>query len=386
MTETTYNVTPDNLTRVQALLRRAAAGIPGLTIAVGSEQPLRVTRYEMQEGARGRFEQVPVARWTVTVVPVTVGVPDIAATAGWRYLGEREATLVSWVRPSTTAAEAAAIMATLPDTHTACEACGLNRTRYTTVILGDRDGRTLQVGGACVAKYVPNALRSALSSLAEATAIMSRTGDPDAEPAGWYDPKWVSLEMVLRALTNIEGQPYVASKGPDGNPNPNATWRTVWEAASVADRLIYSETALPAADPALLPSIREAMAEAPGIMERWEADGWLDRRGVAYFVGAWRKATSAPKSDAPLVTPQDGRRVITGQVLNTKAIETQWGWTTKVLVQCDGFRLYGSLPSSAVAPEAGTPVRFTATVEPKEPGFGFFSRPTKWEEVALAAA
>ena len=117
MTETTYKVTPDNLTRVQALLRRASAGIPGLTITVGEEQPLRVTRYEMQEGARGRFEQVPVARWTVAVVPVTVGVPDIAATAGWRYLGEREATLVSWVRPSTTAAEAAAAAAP-------CAACG----------------------------------------------------------------------------------------------------------------------------------------------------------------------------------------------------------------------------------------------------------------------
>jgi len=386
MTETTYNVTPDNLTRVQALLRRAAAGIPGLTIAVGSEQPLRVTRYEMQEGARGRFEQVPVARWTVAVVPVTVGVPDIDLTAGWRYLGEREANLVSWVRPSTTAAEAAAIMAMLPDTHTACESCGLNRTRYTTVILGDRMGNALQVGGACVAKYVPNALRSALASLAEATAIMSRTGDPDecGGGGGWYEPKWVRLETVLRALASLEGQPYVASKGPDGNPNPNATWRIVWEAAKVADQLL--ESALPAADWSVLASIREAMADAPGIMERWEADGWLDRRGVAYFVGAWRKATSAPKSDAPLVTPQDGRRVITGQVLNTKAIETQWGWTTKVLVQCDGFRLYGSLPSSADAPEAGTPVRFTATVEPKEPGFGFFSRPTKWEEVALAAA
>lgn len=384
MTETTYNVTPDNLPRVQALLRRAAAGIPGLTIAVGSEQPLRVTRYEMQEGARGRFEQVPVARWTVTVVPVAVGVPDIAATAGWRYIGEREATIVSWVRPSTTAAEAAAIMAGLPESHTACEACGLNRTRHSTVLLADRDGRTLQVGGACVAKYVPNALRSALSSLAEATAIMSRTGDPDAEPAGWYDPKWVSLDSVLRALASLEGQPYVASKGPDGNPNPNATWRTVWEAASVADRTL--ESALPVADRSVLVSIREAMADAPGIMERWEADGWLDRRGAAYFVGAWRKATSAPKSDAPLVTPQAGRHTVTGQVLNTKAVETQWGWATKVLVQCDGFRLYGTLPSSAYKPDSGDTVRFTATVEPKEPGFGFFSRPTKWEEVAYSAA
>ena len=386
MTETTYKVTPSNMPRVMALLNRAAAGIPGLTLTAGVEQPQRVTRYEMQEGARGRMEQVPVARWFVGVVPVTVGIPDIDASSGWRYIAEREGALVRWVRPSTTAAEAAAIMATLPDTHTTCEACGLNRTRFTTVILSDRDGRTLQVGGACVAKYVPNALRAALTALAEATAIMTPGGSDDEYygPQGFHDATWVSLENVLRALASMEGQPYVASKGRDGNPHPDATWRKVWEAAQVAGRLL--ESALPQGDWTVLARIRESMADDAGVLDRWMADGALDRRGVAYFVGAWRRATSAPKTDAPLVTPQDGRRVITGQVLNTKQVESQWGYTTKVLVQCDGFRLFGSLPSSAVAPEAGTPVRFTATVEPKEPGFGFFSRPTKWEEVAQEAA
>lgn len=385
MTETTYKVTPDTLPRVMALLTRAAAGIPGLTLTAGVEQPLLVTRYEMQEGARGRMEQVPVASWHVGVVPVTVGVPDIDATGGWRYIAEREAALVRWVRPSTTAAEAAAVMSTLPKRHTTCEACGLSRTRYTTVVLADRDGRTLQVGGACVAKFIPNALRAALTALAEATAIMTPRGPDDDYygPQGYHPATWVSLDNVLRALASMDGQPYVASKGRDGNPHPDATWRKVWEAAQVAGRLLQS--ALPPADRTVLGSIRESMDDT-GVLDRWEADGALDRRGVAYFVGAWRKATSAPKADAPLVTPQDGRRVITGQVLNTKVVESQWGYTTKVLVQCDGFRLFGSLPSSADAPEAGTPVRFTATVEPKEPGFGFFSRPAKWEVAAAEVA
>ena len=385
MTETTYKVTPTNLTRVMALLNRAAAGIPGLTLTAGVEQPQRVTRYEMQEGARGRMERVAVAHWHVGVVPVTVGVPDIDATGGWRYIAEREAKLVRWVRPSTTAAEAAAVMSTLPERHTTCEACGLSRTRYTTVVLADRDGRTLQVGGACVAKYLPSRLRAALNALAEATAIMTPGGSDEDYygPQGYHDATWVSIPNVLRALASMDGQPYVASKGRDGNPHPDATWRKVWAAAQVAERL--TESALPPGDWTILASIRESMDDT-GVLDRWLADGALDRRGVAYFVGAWRKATSAPKADAPLVTPQDGRRVITGQVLNTKQVESQWGYTTKVLVQCDGFRLFGSLPSSADAPEAGTPVRFTATVEPKEPGFGFFSRPTKWEVAAAEVA
>jgi len=97
-----------------------------------------------------------------------------------------------------------------------------------------------------------------------------------------------------------------------------------------------------------------------------------------------------------------GRGEVEGVIVSVKNTSTQVGYRTvsqtKVLVQCDGYRLYGTVPSAvtAIAYRDGYPadaasklqglrIRFTATVQPKEAGFGFFSRPTGGEVLDAAA-
>lgn len=89
---------------------------------------------------------------------------------------------------------------------------------------------------------------------------------------------------------------------------------------------------------------------------------------------------------ALLVDVPAGRAEIEGEVLSIKHTEFEYRFgsalQTKILVKCNGFKVFGTAPASIVADVAkGSRVRFTATLQPKERGFGFFSRPTGGEIV-----
>lgn len=87
----------------------------------------------------------------------------------------------------------------------------------------------------------------------------------------------------------------------------------------------------------------------------------------------------------------EGRQEVVGTVKSVKWKENQYGGAYKMLVETDTYKVYGSVPSSIInkVPSAlveyqeptshlvGSTVRFTATLTPKEIGFGFFSRPSK---------
>ena len=91
-------------------------------------------------------------------------------------------------------------------------------------------------------------------------------------------------------------------------------------------------------------------------------------------------ARDAAKRSVPV-----GRVVIEGVILSTKPQESAYGTTWKMLVEGDGWKVWGSIPSEIFQPaEKGVRVRFTATVEPSQddPSFGFYKRPTKAEIVA----
>lgn len=93
---------------------------------------------------------------------------------------------------------------------------------------------------------------------------------------------------------------------------------------------------------------------------------------------------------APVLT---GKQIITGTVLSTKYVESQFGGSLKMLVRDDrGFKVWGSVPRSLTQGDDGfysqlandTRVKFTATVEVSndDPCFGFFKRPTKAEAIS----
>ena len=128
------------------------------------------------------------------------------------------------------------------------------------------------------------------------------------------------------------------------------------------------------------------------------------------MVAAVRKCVVrvAEKAAADAAKPAlvEGRRVITGKVISTKAVEGDYGTSYKMLVEeADGQRVYGSIASGlwdeveflgayrklawnetdgVMRKLVGMEVTFTATVEVSrdDKSFGFFKRPAKASIVA----
>ena len=114
--------------------------------------------------------------------------------------------------------------------------------------------------------------------------------------------------------------------------------------------------------------------------QRWT----LSEKQEAYVVNAYkwaqqRKEDAAAKAAAGITAPT-GRQVVTGKVTKVTGQDTQFGWVTKVIVELPtGARVRGNAPS-AVDPEVGQQVTFTATFSQADgdAAFAFWSRPTKW--------
>lgn len=91
-----------------------------------------------------------------------------------------------------------------------------------------------------------------------------------------------------------------------------------------------------------------------------------------------REAEDAePKKPVPVT---EDRVKVEGTVLGTRSEDTQFGYQTKMLVKCDGFKLWGTMPSQLLGvTEKGDKVEFMAKIQrsDKDENFGFFSRPTK---------
>lgn len=110
----------------------------------------------------------------------------------------------------------------------------------------------------------------------------------------------------------------------------------------------------------------------------------LSERQLAYVTNAhkWatqRKEEAAAKAAAGITAPT-GRQVVTGKVTKVTSQDTNFGWVTKVIVELPtGARVRGNAPS-AVDPEVGQQVTFTATFTQADgdAAFAFWSRPTKW--------
>ena len=87
------------------------------------------------------------------------------------------------------------------------------------------------------------------------------------------------------------------------------------------------------------------------------------------------------------VTPESGRYEIGGRIVSFKEYQNEYGVTVKMLVQCEGYRLFGTVPKSIrYDAEIGDTVSLTATVESLEAGFGKYGRPSKAAIVATGAS
>jgi len=93
-----------------------------------------------------------------------------------------------------------------------------------------------------------------------------------------------------------------------------------------------------------------------------------------------RDETKAAEAAAHVVVEvPEGTQVVTGEILNTKTVYTDYGSAYKMLVKDDrGFKVWGTVPESRDC-VAGQRITFTASLERSkdDPEFGFFKRPRK---------
>jgi hypothetical protein len=169
-------------------------------------------------------------------------------------------------------------------------------------------------------------------------------------------------------MDNAKDMEFVPSKDRNGNPNHDATWRRVAQHAQDIHMADVNET--------VLDTIRKAGEVYANELESILTVGdWITRRDVAMFVTLYRRAQMA-RPEVVKVDAKAGRQVITGKVVSRKVEEGFYGTTDKIMVEVDGgaIRFWGTNPKGMY--ERGDEVNFTATVEPKETGFAFYSRPT----------
>lgn len=142
------------------------------------------------------------------------------------------------------------------------------------------------------------------------------------------------------------------------------------------DELTKAEIALRAGDP-----LKRRAAE---LLDSFEG-GELRIEGFGEWDAAVDEllAAIATREAAKRAVPT-GRLVIEGVVLSKKSQESAYGTSWKMLVEGDGWKVWGTVPESIFwEVEKGVRVRFTATVEASEDdeAFGFYKRPTKAEIV-----
>lgn len=99
------------------------------------------------------------------------------------------------------------------------------------------------------------------------------------------------------------------------------------------------------------------------------------------------EAAKAERDAAMVEIPEDlleGRHTFAGEVVSTKYHDTLYGSKLKVLLLDDrGFKIYGSMPAPVGHCGRGDRIQFDAAVAASndDPKFGFFSRPTKAQEI-----
>lgn len=101
----------------------------------------------------------------------------------------------------------------------------------------------------------------------------------------------------------------------------------------------------------------------------------LSQKQIDALKNACKRERDKKKEAKHDIMPPDGRQEITGEVISIKEHDGHFGFSLKLTIKCEGYRLWGTCPKGLGA-SRGDRVTFTATVNPKEKGFGFFSRPT----------
>jgi hypothetical protein len=186
-------------------------------------------------------------------------------------------------------------------------------------------------------------------------------------PQHWSDRQCEAWEAARGTRSSsVRPQPQ-----PQPQPQPPARRRGGDSETLTANIAACPAVATVLDNPSVFPAFARDIAEKA---RRWT----LSERQAAALTRCVEDA-SRPKRAAP-----SGRVQIEGRILKLKVGDRNSGYgygglgarSLKALVECDGYRLYGTVPSAIAGSVAvGDTLRIEATVTPKEDGFGFWSRP-----------
>lgn len=225
-----------------------------------------------------------------------------------------------------------------------CDQCG-QRYAYGAVYT-HKDGGWVSVGQDCAS----GSFITPASFNAGSTAIRARVAHARARAL---------REQHLAAI--IEGRPELGAAFEWAKENTDRDEREFWRAAGYATNTILDIRGK------LIRYGNISGAQANLVVK-------LHEEGVARLAELARRQ----EASASLQPLEAGRQQLSGTVLSVKDVETQYGVTTKLLLELDsGHRVYGTLPSSIIDASKGDRVSLTATVQPKGNDFGFYSRPSK---------
>ena len=74
------------------------------------------------------------------------------------------------------------------------------------------------------------------------------------------------------------------------------------------------------------------------------------------------KLTKRKEDEENAIDAPEGKMQVTGQIVFMQTYDNEWGCTTKMLIQENGFVVWASLPASIYEAEKGDTVTFTATL------------------------
>jgi hypothetical protein len=287
-----------------------------------------------------------------------------------------------------------------------CEECERKSFRTKTVVVRDSSGTEKQLGGQCATTFL------GMSTEVAFTFARDVADEDDYFMGSDVEARWFPDTIVRAAVLVVQAFGFVSRQAVAEAEYEGRHLRSTAETVRLYlqdDRRVRREVEVST------PVGFDSFARAKQVMDfARQMDGSDYAKQVAYLanldrpvrakrVGLLASAVSAfdreqakqASAKARLVheggqVPVVDKRVqVEGVVLSFRWVDNAYGSTLKMLVGCDGYKLWGTVPRDLVETvEAGDRVRFVARLERSTDNddFGFYSRPGNAEVVSAEEA
>jgi hypothetical protein len=296
-----------------------------------------------------------------------------------------------------------------------CEHCRLNRNRLKTYLLLDvegvgsgQPGTVKQVGSTCITDFLPTSTSAAaIAQLAELfitidLAAQGLADDYESNGGSHQAEGWVRERVLAHACAVVREHGWVSKKAASEDPSliataerttANLTGKGIHDGDSYHECLVLDQDRNQARE---IVDWVEELNPSPRDDYLWNLQAAV-RRPVTSpatlgltvsAVGTYLRKNQKIEQLVP-VPASDKRTAVVGRVVSKREQE---GWSygstvVKALLLVETpqghYKLWGNLPKAIEDVEIGTVVRFDAMVtrSDRDESFGFWSRPTKAEEI-----